>query len=296
IIRSITSTVDALGVTAETKCPAFFRSPEVIKILQKVKLFADTHEGKVSPDAMEMYKDQLRKIADKEPDAGRKEGYYSAIENQFNPVTAEMTLGQYTGVLKDIKMAEEEGRMLPHISMEVSRAQALLGDLFGDKMSVKAFVKAMEDFGVSKESMADIAKTLKQIKEAGTDEEKRALKEKLKYSSDKAVFEFASEFADGAPEIKETFDELARFAIRDEIRKLSRNLESPENRTAENIGSIFNEFSTSLGERIDEQDLGQIMIIQKEITDSADRSGDFDKALVKFNTFITKKEKEFMNI
>ncbi len=296
IIRSVTSTVDALGVTSETKCPAFFRNPESINVLQKVKLYADTHEGKVSPDTLAMYKNQLREIADKEPDADRRDGYYNAIENQFNPVTVEMTLGQYAGVLKDIKITEREGKMVPYVNMDISRVQALLGDIFGDKVAIKVFVKAMEDFGVPKEAMADMAKTLRQIKKAKTDKEKLPLMERLKYSSDKAVFEFAPEFAEVTSEIEKSFEKFARLTIRDKIRELSHNLELPEARTPEKIGLVFEEFNTAIGEQVDEEDLTRIMEIQKEIRNNIDTPENFDKTLENFNTFITKKEKEFMGI
>lgn len=296
IIRSVTSTVDALGVTAETKCPAFFREPEVIRVLQKVKLYADTHEGKVAPEALAMYKDQLRAIADKETDPSRKEGFYNAIENQFNPVTVEMTLGQYAGVLKEIKMTEREGKIVPIVSMEISQAQALLGDLFGDKIAIKAFVKAMEDFGVSKDVIADMAETIKQIRKAETDEEKQALMEKLKYSSDKAMFEFAPEFKGGMLGIEETFEEVKRLSIRDEIRGLMRDLESPEARTPEKISTLLSEFNRAIGEQVDEEDLEAIMEIQGRIRDNMDNPDEFAKALKEFNTLITKKEREFMGI
>lgn len=296
IIRSITSTVDALGVTAETKCPAFFREPKAINVLQKVKLFADTHDGKVSPDALAMYKNELREIADSEPDAGRKEGYYNAIENQFNPVTAEMTLGQYAGVLKEIKMTEREGKIVPLISMEISKAQALLGNLFGDKMATKAFVKAMEDFGVNEETMKDMAKTLKQIKEAKTDEEKQPLLEKLKYSSDKADFEFAPDFAEANTEVEQVFEESSNLMIRNEVRELSKILKSPENRNGKNLELVFKEFNTAVNILMDEGDLIKFMEIQGAIMDNIDKPENFDKALTNFNTFTTNKEKKFMGI
>lgn len=296
IIRSITSTVDALGVTAETKCPAFFRRPDVIKVLQKVKLYADTHEGKVDQEVLKMYKNQLRAIADKEPDAVRREGFYNAIENQFNPVTVEMTLGQYVGVLKDIKMTEREGKIVPHISMEISRTQALLGDLFGDKISTQAFVKAMEDFGVSRDVMAKMAEVIRHIREAKTDEEKTTLKKKLTYSSDKAVFEFVPEFAEITPEIEKTFEELERLSIRNEIRNLSRRLESPETQIPENVEAFLLEFNTAISEKVDEEDLNKINEFQNKIRSAVGNPEAMKKALVEFNTFTTKREKEFMGI
>ena len=54
-----------------------------------------------------------------------------------------------------------DGKIVPQVSMKISQAQALLGDLFGEKIATKAFVKAMEDFGISKDVMADMAKTIK---------------------------------------------------------------------------------------------------------------------------------------
>lgn len=297
VIRSITSTVDALGVTAETKCPAFFRQPDVIHILQKVKLFAETHDGNVAPEALEMYKNQLRELADKEPDEARKKGFYNAIDKQFNPVTVEMTLGQYAGVLKDIKMVEQEGKMVPQVSMDISRAQALLGDLFGDKISTKAFVKAMEDFGVPKEAMADIAQVIRQMRKAETDEEKKALMEKLKYSSDKAVFEFAPKFEETTPEVEAVMEDfMDRVTIRDEIRTLVRALESPELRSPQNLEEALAEFHLTITEETDEKDLIAIMEIENRLRENINSQEKFGSTLAEFKTLTTKREREFMGI
>ncbi|NQT50318.1 hypothetical protein HQ571_06520 [Candidatus Kuenenbacteria bacterium] len=296
LIRSITSTVDALGVTAETKCPAFFREPEVIKILQKVKLFADKHGGKVTSEAIEMYKDQLRTLADNEPDAVRKAGFHSAIENQFNPVTVEMTLGQYTGVLKNIKIAENEGKMVPHVTMDISRSQALLGDLFGDKISTKAFKKAMEDFGISDDVMEHMAKIIREIRGAKTAEEKKVLVDQLRYSSDNAVFEFAPELDETTSEIEELFQSFEQVTISNEVRDLIRGVESLETRTPDRVETLLTEFSTSIGEQVDEEDLLGIMKIQERIRSNIDNPTEFENAIQELKSYVTKGEKEFMGL
>lgn len=352
LVRSITSTVDALGVTAETKCPAFFRSPEAITVLQKVHLYVETHSGptsflkeslkkakkkfeKMKADydkgavskeeldqaeaevevakaelepvekeyekglsaAVAYYKDQLKAIAKEEPDELRRTGFYDAIENQFNPRTAEMTLGQYVGVLKDIELKPNEaGKMIPQVSMDISRTQAVIGDFFGDKMAINAFVKAMKDFGISEKETMEMAQIIRQIKEAETEEEKQALKEKLKYSSEKADFFFGAEFADSTPEIQETFEELTKLSIRDEIRGLLRSLESPEARTGKKVASLFRNFRNSLGEQVDAEELGQLSELQERIIANVGNKAEFDKILRELNGFVTKKEAEFMNL
>lgn len=248
-IRSITSTVDALGVTAETKCPEFFRGPKAIEILQKVKLYADTHKGEISSGVLESYKDQLRKVADKEPSERRKEEFYEAVEKHFNLYKAETTLGQFTGVIKDIKLIEKKGKVIPEIKIDISRIQALLGNLFGEKISINAFVKAMEDFGVPKEKIEDIGKTIRQVKKSKTKKEKENLKKKLKFEGNKAIFEFSPEFNETSPEIERVMEKFEKLSIRGEIRELAQRIKSPDARTSENIGSLLNEFNTAISEK-----------------------------------------------
>ena len=296
IIRSVTSTVDSLGVTAETKCPAFFREPEAIRVLQKVKLYADIHGGKISDEMMTVYKDQLREIADAEPNETRRQGYYNAIENQFDHNTAEMTLGQYTGVLKGVNIIEKNGKMTPRVSMDVSQVQALLGNLFGDKISIGAFTKAMADFGIPEDVFSDMADTIKKIRTAKTDEEKKSLAASLRYESDKAIFEFAPDFAEINPEIEKVFEEAEKITIRKEIRELAKGLESPEARTPKNVEMLLLRFDTAIRDRADDDDLKRIIELQKEIRASFDGPEEFEIVLKKINTFLTRKEKEFIGI
>jgi hypothetical protein len=297
LIRSITSTVDALGVTAETKCPAFFREPEAMKILQKIQLYSETHEGNIPPDIMAKYREEFKKVAEKESSEVRKRGFMEAIESRVDtfPYIVKSTLGQYTGVLKDITLTEKEGKIIPSIKMDISRSQALLGNIFGDKMSTQAFVKAMEDLGVPEEKMSHMGSLINQIKEAKTGEEKKELIKNLRFESDKAIFEFGSNFDETSPEVQKTFEELEKISIRQEIRGLANKLKSPENRTSANITALMDDFRTSISEEMNKEDVLNLMNIQKEFISSSDEAN-FDKAIKKLSSFTSRSERSFMGI
>lgn len=305
IVRSISSTVDALGVTAETKCPAFFREPDVIVVLQKVKLFAETHGGKVDDEQLKAYKAELTALAEKEPDEDRRQGFKNAIDNQFNPRTVDMTIGQYAGVLnkeQGIQVTEHNGKIVPLITMDISQTQALLGDLFGDKLSVQAFVKAMEDFGVDKGKMAAMADTIRKIKAAPTEEERSALTKDLRFVSDKAVFKFSPAFSEQSDKIESTFDALHKISIRRELQKsisslevMAKNSESFEKRDSSVISSAIDDLTSSIGKDIDLKELQKLAEIQEKIL-AAENSDDFKKAVKSLQTVTSKKEKEFMGI
>ena len=296
IVRSISSTVDALGVTAETKCPAFFRESDVIVVLQKVKMF---------DEQLAAYKAELTAIAEKESDADRRQGFKNAIDNQFNPRTVDMTLGQYAGVLNSengIQVTERNGKLIPLIRMDISQTQALLGDLFGDKLSVQAFVKAMEDFGIDKKIMATMADTIRQVKAAKSDEERTLLAKNLRFESDKAMFEFTPAFSEQSDKIESSFDALNKLSIRRELQKSVATLEaiasSPESfeqRDMNVIASTIDDLSSSLVKEIDIKELERFADIQKRIL-TAENGDDFKKAVKELQTVTSKKEKEFMGI
>jgi hypothetical protein len=305
-IRSITSTVDALGVTAETKCPAFFREPQVVQVLQKLQLNADTHGGKVSPENLAMYKDELRKIADKEPDEVRRNGFYDAINNQFNPTTVEMTLGQYTGVLNDIDFTERNGKLIPVVDMGISETQAVLGNLFGDQVSVRAFVKAMEDFGIPKSAISDMGKKLRDAK---TDEERKTIMEGFRYESDKALFKFSpsSDMSPEAAGINKTFEELHNNSVRADMAGLIDSLSTPSGRTPENISSAIGEFRRDITERLGPDTAREFFDgrfnsakefrnIQAELQANMNNPKEFEGALKKLQGLTTRAEREFMGI
>ena len=87
LIRSVVSTVDAMGVTSETKAMDMFRHPEAINLLQDVKLYLETHGGAVDDAAMDLFKGDMNALVDQwlseEPpriSQERARGYRSAIE------------------------------------------------------------------------------------------------------------------------------------------------------------------------------------------------------------------------
>ncbi len=296
IIRSVTSTVDALGVTAETKCPAFFREPNVLRVLQKIKLYSETHDGKVDDEQMDKYKGELHKLADNETSVARKKAYHEAIDNQFNAFTVDATLGQYTGVLKDIKIVEQNGKLMPHIKMDISRIQALLGDFFGDKIAFKSFIKAMEDFNMPEEVFSDLAQKINEIRNTPDLSKKEELMKQLSYSQDNALFEFAPTFSETDPGIDKVFIDFESHSIRTELNTVFKSLEKAEIIDSAFVNKILSQFDTMASEKLDIKDIEEINVIKAEVIKSV---GDPDKlrdSLKRLKSFSSQKEREYMNI
>lgn len=259
LVRSVISTVDAMGVTSETKAMDMFRHPESIDILQDVKLYSETHGGKVDDAALAEFKRDMNALVDqwlleKPPRISqeRARGYRSAIENQFNPVTVDITLGQFTGVVKEMKMVRRsDGSIAPEIRMDVSRLAALIGDRFGEKEALKGFVKAMQDFGLPQERLQHIASLVRQLRHE-TDTERRAtLQEQLTFVSDRATFVVGENETTGLPDereeelraIYERFAQYERDTVRSELRHSFEVLReiAPESRTPEMVLTLSNE-------------------------------------------------------
>lgn len=236
LIRSVVSTVDAMGVTSETKAMDMFRHAESVDILQDVKLYAETHDGKVDDETLGEFKKKMhqlvdRWLAEKPPrvSAERAVGYRSAIDNQFNPVTVEITLGQFTGVVRDMKLQKRpSGEVVPEIQMDVSRLAALVGDNFGDKTALNGFVKAMEDFGLTKDRLQHLAGTVRALR-AETDPVKRAeLLQALTFETDRATFKIGERETTGLADereeelrlITERFEQFERETVRSNIRDI----------------------------------------------------------------------------
>ncbi len=306
MVRSVTSIVDSLGVTAETKCPAFFRSPNAIRVLNAIKLHAETHDGEVDKVSMGKYKEALKKVAEEEPNLERRAGFIQAIDQQFNIRTVDMTLGQYTGVLreinhtkildgKEVSMDTVGGKIVPKISMDISRAQALLGNLFGDKIAIQAFQKAMKDFGLSPADTAKMAGVIRKLKSAKSEEERTALLEKLKFPTDKGVFDFSPQFNDISTEVEEVFEEFTeKVTIRDSIRTLTDSLKSPESRTHQNFENARSAFMSSVTAKAKE-DLSRIKFIMSSLRNNLNNPNEFENSLHQFNNMITKREQDYMD-
>jgi hypothetical protein len=136
---------------------------------------------------------------------------------------------------------------------------------------------------------------INQIKEAKTGEEKKELIKNLRFESDKAIFEFGSNFDETSPEVQKTFEELEKISIRQEIRGLANKLKSPENRTSANITALMDDFRTSISEEMNKEDVLNLMNIQKEFISSSDEAN-FDKAIKKLSSFTSRSERSFMGI
>jgi hypothetical protein len=257
LVRSVVSTVDAMGVTAETKAMDLFRYPEAIDVLQSVKLYSETHDGKVEPEALALFKQDLNGVVDAlvaegKISAERAAGYRSAIENQFNPVTAEITLGQFTGVVREMRLARrQDGTVAPAIQMDVSRLAALVGDSFGDKLALQGFVKAMKDFGLTEGRLRELAGLVRQL-QAETDPARReALQRQLTYESERATFTIGERETTGLEDereqeltaIRERFEAFERETIRSEIRQQFERLRAvpPAERTPDMADAIVDE-------------------------------------------------------
>ena len=311
VIRSITSTVDSLGVTAETKTPAFFRKPEAIKTLLKVKLaleFSETKNKKgdaVLPETdMARYKQELLSIASADPNKVRREGFGRAIGDFFNEFTAETSLGHYTGVVEHVGVETgPDGKLVPKIDMHLSRIHALLGDLFGGKLETQAFSKAMKDFGIGQIQLKKFGSALETARRGG---EKPS--EALRFSSDRAIFEIAPQFAEDAADefsdIREVVAEVYNVSIRMEINSLLSEIESSADAT-EKIPEIQAKFEASVTGKTTADELKMLLELTEQLADATETEKvDADgrpitksrEATAKLRRFQTEKEHSFLGL
>lgn len=301
LIRSIVSTVDAMGVTSETKAMDMFRQPEAIDLLLDVKLYMETHGGKMEPAALAVAKKKFNVLIDKwvnekTVSEERAKGYRSAIENQFNTVTAEITLGQFTGVVSDMKLERrKDGKIVPKIEMNVSRLAAIVGDNFGDKGALKGFAKALEDFGLSASLLQKQAGTVRELKGERDPIRREALLEKLAFSSDRATFQVDQREKTGLSDEREEegeaiikkFEAFEAGTIRSEIRRTFESLLSkkPEERTQGTVLSIMGGVRSLLD--LDGEEMEKFESLQQRMMDglgSDDKLKEIQGEIVKFKS------------
>lgn len=190
VIRGITSTVDSLGVTVETKTPEFFWNKDAMRTLLKIRLAMETMGGKVPPELMGRYKEELQAIAGKEQNSDRSKGYGAAIDGFFNEVTADNTLGHFTGVVRSVSVEEVPGdtqtditqehthdesshgdehsdmdhkKLRVVVQMTPTEVYALLGNMFGDKLANQSFKKAIQDLGLDSQVLEGYARTVRSL-------------------------------------------------------------------------------------------------------------------------------------
>lgn len=318
LIRSVVSTVDAMGVTSETKAMDMFRQPEAIDLLLDVKLYTETHGGKMEPAALAIAKGKFNVLIDrwvqqKTISEERGRGYRSAVENQFNPVTVEITLGQFTGVVSSMKLElrkikeigedgierEIDGPIVPKIEMNVSRLAAVVGDNFGDKGALKGFAKALEDFGLSASLLQDEADTVRELKGELDSTRREELLKKLAFSSDRATFQvdqkevtgLSGERAEEAEAIIKKFEAFEANTIRSEIRKAFESLleKNPEDRTPEMALSIMSGMRSLIS--LDSQESAKFEDLEQRMMDGLKNNEEMRKIQTEVVRFKSEKEK-----
>jgi hypothetical protein len=142
-IANLISIVDAMGVTANTKCPALYR-----EVLSKADL-----ERLAQSDGPEV-KRELQAIIDQALKDGRispevAEGYRMALDYDASTVGAKMILPQFGGKLEGTRMERAGDGDIHHFALHldfgVSSEIRDLAAVVGDKDAVKAFTKMVDD-------------------------------------------------------------------------------------------------------------------------------------------------------
>lgn len=250
LVRGITSTVDSLGVTVETKTPEFFWNKDAMRSLLKIRLAMETMGGKVPADLMAKYKEELQTVASKEPNADRAAGYSNAVENFFNEFTADNTLGHYAGAVRNVTVeqadvdhddTEVEGASADrghesHKSLRVvvemvpSEVLATLGNMFGNKLANQSFMKAMKDLGLDVSRLDEFGRELTRKRNGKTDQTTSPFATQNKHARVIVGGTFVEDMSDqdqaailGANKVREiagVFKEAEVLSIRTEINGL----------------------------------------------------------------------------
>lgn len=186
LIRAVTSISDACATTYERKTQEFWEQPRAILALARLKFFLiqfpqykssigsdqiaqDEWFGldKTNPmdvithDFFQEIKKELHDLVNTNSDMSddKKVLFRQAIDQQFNAFKADVTLGQYGGVLLALESVEndkfnpetkgKEPKYLPKIKMAPSLVYGVLKDLFGKDQANKAFASLSAEFGGS---------------------------------------------------------------------------------------------------------------------------------------------------
>lgn len=304
LVRSVTSMVDSLGVTAETKTPLFFTSPESIRVLLKIKIASETlgADGVLQPELMARYQEELIEIARAEPNDRRREGYIHSVKEFFNEYTAEVTLGHYAGVVESVGIAQtEDGRLVPDIQMKLSRIHALLGNMFGGKLETQAFAKAMGDFGVDSKELDGFARQLQEARKSGRPTEV------LRYSSQSATFGISgfTEDQEVYQEVGAIMEEVQALTIRAEINSLLAEVAETDEISIGTVSEIQAKFISQISAVTTPQEIEQLLELTEDLK-SQELSGKIgsqdqqttkaQEAALRLRRFLTANEKKFLGI
>lgn len=165
--RAAVSISDACALTYDRKTQEFWEQPEAVTLIAKLKVFLVLFPAKESEankkkcdEYVENVRGQLNELVKNNshisPD--KQELFRQAINNQFSAFTADLTLGQYGGVLVDVDVVPAEPnsdgvKYKPHFTMAPSMIYGLLKDLYGEDQASKAFGNLCEEFGLDRNSL-----------------------------------------------------------------------------------------------------------------------------------------------
>lgn len=331
LVRSITSTVDALGVTVETKTPEFFWNKDAMRTLLKIRLATDTIGMK--PELMAQYKDELRATAGKEQNPDRRQAYENAVSNFFSQFTGDNTLGHFTGVVRNVSVekvaydtdteinqehghgdedshGETQGKLRVVVEMTPTEVYALLGNMFGDKLAARSFVKAVKDLGLNPDQIEKHARVLRGSKARG--EEQKG----LEVVSNHARVIVGNQFLEDQPTteigdvdmyqkiqaIAEVFHEAELLSARTEINAL---LEEVDERGDAVMPEIRAKFIRGVAEKTTADEINKLndlisLLSDKSLSGEKDAlGGDItisQKAQISLKGFLTQREKNFLNV
>lgn len=183
LVRAVTSISDACAVTYDRKTQEFWEQPRAVRALARLKFFLtqfpsyskslahdniakdpwyglnkDNTLDRIAHDIFQGVKKELHDLVDENRSISeeKRDLFRQAIENQFNGFTANVTLGQYGGVLTGVESlrnpngiaAGGEGpKYLPKFIMAPSLIYGVLNDLFGEDQANRAFKALCEEFG-----------------------------------------------------------------------------------------------------------------------------------------------------
>lgn len=247
LVRTLTSTVDALGATFDTKMQTLWRDPQAVKVLQKVKLRCEMMlEYSERPNWFKDYQEELKAVV-KEKYAKKPhffKSFNNAIEHSFNTMTTKTTFQQYAGIIQNIEMVKhprEKDKNVPRITLGVSQTAVVLSSLFGNEAALAAFEKIMVDFGISDakatiKKFGEILRVMRDIKvemETATGRTKRTLQQKYKeleasltVQNEAAIFVISPTIQEPKGDIIKLFEDLHEASFRPVTNQIVKNIKA----------------------------------------------------------------------
>lgn len=290
LIRSVLSTVDALGTTYVHKVPAFFANPRAVTVLQQLQMYALANVPEVCPGATpeerkkeseqriraavdgpiagrtKGFRQALEEIAREEPNPERREAFLNAVRMNFNARTPEFNLGLFGGILEEVGIAVgDEGQTKIQLTMSLSQSQALLQSAWGDDLAVQSFLKVMQDMGLrdSEAIKLRVADTLRRVKEADPSARPAILSD-LRVETDRAVFQFNPALSEHQ-EFVQCIGEVEQFSLRMPLKMLVKSLKDPSCKRLDDVERRLLAFQTFIDTKTNLAELHEFTQRRKEI-------------------------------